>query len=175
MNALDFLFILAAVYCPLAGGLAGPLREATALLGVMAGFVLSGFLYPSAAGLLGRWFSDPDYLRLLGFLGVWMAVGFVLALAGLIADRMVKPRKGLKRRAGAAALGLLRAVCFAAALLVPLVAFFSENAAVLRHSRIAPHVLSLSQPLATVAPPALRDGFQTKARSLQNSWKGAGS
>ena len=55
----------------------------------------------------------------------------------------------------------------------PILASFL-NAAVLRHSRIAPHVLSLSQPLATVAPPALRDGFQTKARSLQNSWKGAG-
>jgi uncharacterized membrane protein required for colicin V production len=175
MNALDLLFILAALYCPLAGALGGPLREAAAAAGMLLGFILAGLLYPAAAGLLGRWFSDPDYLRLLGFLGVWMAVGSALALAGLIADRMLRPRKGIQRRTGAAALGLVRAVCFAAALLVPLVAFFSENAAVLRQSRFAPHVTRLSAPLSAVAPPALRDGFQTKVRSLRQSWEGAGS
>lgn len=171
MNALDLLFILAVVYCPLAGGLGGPLREGAAILGLVLGFVLACVFHPAAARLLGRWFSDPDYLLLLGFLAVWIGAGFVLALAGLVADRVLKPRKGIKRRAVASAMGLLRAAVFAAAMLIPLVAFFSENAAVLRRSRFAPRAMVLAEPLSAVAPAALRDGFRTKARSLRESWR----
>lgn len=170
MNAFDLLFILAAVYCPLAGWLAGPFREGTALSGLLLGFVLACFFHPDAAGMLERWFSDPDYLLLLGFLAVWMVVGFAMALAGLIADRIIKPRKGLKRRGLAAGLGLIRALCLGAALLIPLVAFFSENPAVLRRSRVAPALMTLSDPLAGIAPKALREGFRAKAEVLRARW-----
>ncbi len=170
MNAFDLLFVLAVVYCPLAGWLAGPFREGAALTGLLLGFVLACFFHPDAARMLARWFSDPDYLLLLGFLAVWMAAGFAMALAGLVADRFVKPRKGMKRRALAAGLGLARAVCFGAALLIPLVAFFSENPAVLRRSRVAPALMIVSDPLAGVAPEALREGFRAKARLLRARW-----
>jgi membrane protein required for colicin V production len=170
MNAFDLLLILSAVYCPLAGWLAGPFREGIALAGLLLGFVLACFFHPEAARLLERWFSDPDYLLLLGFLAVWMAAGFSAALGALIADRFVKPRKGLKRRALASGLGLVRAVCFGAVLLVPLVAFFSENPAVLRRSRVAPALMNLSAPLAGIAPRALREGFRTKAEVLRARW-----
>ncbi|MFP4582315.1 MAG: CvpA family protein [Thermodesulfobacteriota bacterium] len=164
------LFILALAYCPLAGWLAGPFREGTALVGLLLGFLLACFFHPEAAGMLGRWFSDPDYLSLLGFLAIWMAVGFVTALGGLVADRILKPRKGFKRRGLAAGIGLIRAVCFAAALLIPLVTFFSENAAVLRRSRFAPAVMGLSDPLVGIGPEPLREAFRSKARTLRRGW-----
>jgi membrane protein required for colicin V production len=170
MNAFDLLLILSAVYCPLAGWLAGPFREGIALAGLLLGFVLACFFHPQAARLLGRWFSDPDYLLLLGFLAVWMAAGFGAALGALVADRLIKPRKGWKRRALGSGLGLVRAVCFGAALLVPLVAFFSENPAVLRRSRIAPVLMNVSDPLTGIAPKALREGFRTKSQALRAHW-----
>lgn len=174
MNALDLLFILAVVYGPLAGWLSGPLREASAILGLALGFALACRFHPDAARLLGRWFSDPDYLSLAGFLAIWAAAGFAAGLAGLIADWTIGPRKGWKRRAGASVLGLLRAFCFAGALLVPLVAFLSENAAVLRRSRTVPAAMKIAEPLSAMAPTALRDRFRTKARALRESRPEAG-
>jgi membrane protein required for colicin V production len=172
MNALDILIIVILAYCTLAGLFRGLIREIAAVVGVFAGFFFAYTYYKEAAEYLSQWISDPAYLNILGFLAAFSGVYTLVWLVGFLFRKIVEEALGkwIDRLTGAL-MGAVKAILIISVLLVAFVAFLPENAAVIKNSKMTPHIIWASEQLVNLVPPELKKIFSQKVVQIKEKWK----
>jgi membrane protein required for colicin V production len=88
MNWVDFVFLVVIVYSALTGAWLGFLAEALSVAGVLAGTIVAGVSYTSAASVLGSLGVPTNARAWLGFVVCFVLVSLVFRLIALRARRI---------------------------------------------------------------------------------------
>jgi len=137
----------------------GFIRELISLAAVVVGLVVAALGYPRAA----LWFEDltrsHEVALGLGFLALFFGTLLVGALVSLLARKLVQ-KAGLQwfDRFLGGVFGLVRGVMVNCILLLAMVAFAIKPEAV-RHSLLAPYVMTVARVIALAMPSELKAQF----------------
>jgi len=172
MNPLDILMVIIFAYCLIMGFFRGLFREAFAIIGVVAGFYAAFNFYMKLAKYISKWFSDPAYMNLLSFVGIFCCIFVIIGTFGIIVRYLLKivPFGWLDRAFGGT-LGLLRGILIVSVLLLAFTTFLKDNAPVIRNSGLAPHVTLISEQISKFVSKDMKRKYDVKVRILKKSWK----
>ena len=168
MNALDWLLTLLLAYSVVRAVLRGFLREAFALGGLIAAFVLACWNYENVAIRLRTHFHEAAFTspvaRFAALLLILLAVMLVATLLGTLLKRTASAvGLGFFDRLFGALFGLARGVLLGMAALLALTAFL-PSASWIKNSLLAPYFLRATHAVSFVMPSELRsrlfDGLQ---------------
>jgi membrane protein required for colicin V production len=168
MNPLDWLLTLLLAYSILRAVLRGFLREAFALGGLAAAFLLACWNYENVAIRLQEFLHEatltPPLARFLAFLLILLVVMLVATLLGTLSKRTASAvGLGFFDRLFGALFGLARGVLLGMAVLLALTAFL-PSASWIKKSLLAPYFLRATHAVSFVMPSELRnrllDGLQ---------------
>ncbi|MDY0163023.1 CvpA family protein [Desulfobotulus sp.] len=173
MNPLDVGILCIVGFCLVRGIFRGLIREASSIIGVLAGFYAAYTYYPLLTGTLGKWFADPDIARMLAFFCIFLAVFVLIALLGtLIRTLLSVVFLGWVDRLAGGGFGFVKGVLIVSVILVGLTAFLPKNHELLGGSRLAPKAMLISEGLAALVPQDMKNLFHEKLESLRKSWPG---
>ena len=174
MNALDVAILIAIGGFALYGIWRGMIRLVLGFVAFALGIVLAAWFNAPLGARIGGWIESEAGRRLLAAALIFGAtvIGFTL-LAWLI-RRMLEPAKLLwaDRAAGAIA-GAAMGVLLAAAAMVPLTALLPADSAIIRESKLAPHVLAISSYLKGLVPEEMKKRYEESRERLRQTGESA--
>jgi len=175
MSLLDILIIIIFAYSMLLGFFRGFIREITAIAGVIGGFYCAYTWYPEGVKFLSRWLSDPNYLRIFGFLLIFFAVYTLAWLIGILIRRLAMEAFGKwPDRISGVVFSTVKSILLVSILLAVLVAFLPKSAPVLKNSALAPDVTLLSEKMVSIIPNEMKREFAEKIKHLRETWENTG-
>jgi uncharacterized membrane protein required for colicin V production len=153
MNLLDLCLLLFVVAGTLGGLASGFVKAAANLIGLVLGFLLGSFYFPSLAPFFLQWTGRVSVAGLLGFTVIALMVALVLDAIGHLATRLVQalPLQIVNRP-----LGMLPAAASAilvAGIALALLNGFSVLEGARAESRLAGWFLQVSAPVIDLLPP----------------------
>jgi membrane protein required for colicin V production len=173
MNALDFIIGLVLVFVLIRGIFRGLVEEIASIIGVFAGIYGAVFYYPRGAAFLGRWMSDTGYANILSFIIIFGLIYFVISILGVLIRYVLNIASlGWLDRLCGALFGIIKGVLIVSVLVMALTAFLPGNTPLMRHSRLAPPVLLVSERLVKIVPKDMKERFGEKLKELRKGWKG---
>lgn len=172
MNLLDTVLAVIAGYCIIRGVFRGLIKELSSIIGVMGGFYAAYSYYPHLTKYLARWVADPGYQRIIGFLIIFIVVFFAVSFAGIVIKYLMNIAfLGWTDRICGLLFGALKGGLIITVLLLVLTAFLPKNAAVIKRSWVAHHMIPVSAYLVKITPAEMKRDFRVKAKELKKSWQ----
>lgn len=172
MNLLDYVLAGIVGYCLIRGVFRGLIKELSSIVGVMGGFYAAYSYYPQLAKYLANWVTDPGYLKIISFLAIFILVFLVVSFAGMIIKYLMNIAfLGWTDRLFGLLFGSAKGVLIIAVLLLVLTTFLPKNAAILRKSWVAHHMMQYSAYLVKITPDEMKNSFSAKAKELKKSWQ----
>jgi len=172
MNPFDILAIVIFSYCLIRGLFRGLIKEVSSLIGVLAGFYAAYTYYPMASNVLRRWMSDPGYMNILGFLCIFCIVFLVVSILGVIVKFCLNIAfLGWLDRICGLGFGAIKGLLIVSVILMMLTAFLPKGSALVKNSKLAPHVMRISENMAKVVSKDMKQAFRDKLGVLESSWK----
>jgi membrane protein required for colicin V production len=172
MNLLDGIIIVILAYCLIRGIFRGLIKEVSAIIGVLGGYYAAYTYYPAVARLLAQWISNPGYLNIISFLILFLAVFWIVSVAGVVLKYLMNIAfLGWTDRISGALFGALKATLIILVLILVLTTFLPSNAPIIRDSRGAHVLMRASAYLVKVAPKDMKHRFETKMKALDKSWR----
>ena len=169
MNPLDWLFAVLLTYSAVRAALNGFFREAFTLAGLVIGFPLACWYYPTLAHSLAGLITTPTLAQLAAFLLILTAVTVTASLLGRILRRGARTvGLGFADRLGGALFGLVRGTLLATAILLAVTAFL-PSAPWVRNSQIAPYLLRAAHAVSFTMPADLRIRLRDTLQHLNHS------
>jgi membrane protein required for colicin V production len=168
-NWLDWMLAAILVVSVIAAILKGFVRELIALAALVGGVAIAAVGYRRAA----VWFEDlaksHEIALGLGFLSLFLGTVILGALAGVLAQKLIKKAdlQWFDRFLGGI-FGLVRGVAVDCVILLALVAFSIKPAAV-NESSLAPYVTMGTRVIARVLPLGLRERFREGFQEFRNA------
>lgn len=173
MNPLDVGILCIVGFCLVRGIFRGLIREASSIIGVLAGFYAAYTYYPLLTEVLEQWVTDPEMARMLAFLAIFLGVFAVIALIGsLIRTLLSVVFLGWVDRLAGGGFGCVKGILIVSVVLVALTSFLPKNHELLQASRLAPQTMVLSESLTALVPKDLKERFYEKLEALRKSWPG---
>ncbi len=174
-NWLDFVLIIIMVASVASGLARGFARIIVGTAAALLAILLAIWFYGAAGGFLSSYVSHPSIANLIGFLIVFGGVLILGAVAGKALALMFKwVGLGWLDRVLGGALGLVRGLLFAMAVILMLMAFAKEPPPrSVAESAIAPYLVEASGVLAMIAPRELREGFDRSYEKVRDFWRKA--
>jgi membrane protein required for colicin V production len=175
VNWLDFVLLIV-IGASVASGLArGFARIIVGMAAAVLAVLLAIWFYGPAGGFLAPYVSHVSVAHLLGFLIVFCGVLIAGALAAKLLAVMFKwVGLGWLDRLMGGALGAVRGLLFAIAIILMLMAFAKEPPPEsVAESSIAPYVVEAAGVAAMLAPRELRDGFDRSYEKTRKLWEQA--
>lgn len=158
----DALILLFWLVCLVRGWFRGPVSELFSIAGIIGGLVVAAWIYSPLAAALPGAIGSEQLGRTASFLLVFSFIFLLLSVSGVVATYLMHVRrKGWLRRTFGAVLGILKGILTLAVLLVPLVAFFPQEAAWVGRSIIFPYEKLLAEKVACVTPAILQRKFSS--------------
>lgn len=172
MNLLDILLVMIVAGSVVAGFVAGFARVGIGFLATIAGLLFGFWFYGIPAAMIHKYVSSQQFCNLLGFMLVFLGA---IALGGLFAKLLSKIFKWtglswLDRLLGGM-FGVVRGALIAIAFVAVLMAFTSKplpNWMV--DSKLLPYAVDASDLCASLAPQALKEGFEDGLREIRRTW-----
>ena len=172
MNLLDIILALILGYCLVRGIFRGLIKELSSIVGVLGGFYAAYTYYPQLAKYLARWVTDPGYLSIISFMLIFTVVFLVVGVAGVVIKYLMNIAfLGWTDRICGALFGSLKGLLITTVLLVVLTTFLPGNAAILKQSWVARHMMQFSAYLVKVTPKEMKKNFAVKVKELNKSWQ----
>ena len=172
MNPFDILTIVILAYSIIRGIFRGLIKEMSSIVGVLAGYYAAYSYYAAIAALLSRWITNTAYVNIVSFLILFSVVFLIVSALGVILKYVLRIAfMGWLDRICGAAFGLAKAILIAAVLLIVLTTFLPQNAPIVTHSVLAPHVTTVSEIMVKVLSKDMKQKFYTKMEALKKSWK----
>jgi membrane protein required for colicin V production len=172
MNLLDGVLLVILGYCLIRGIFRGLIKELSAIIGVLGGYYTAYTYYPAIARQLARWISNPGYLNIISFLLLFMAVFWIVSIAGVVLKYLMNIAfLGWTDRISGALFGALKAMLINVVLILVLTTFLPRNASIIRDSRGAHGLMCFSAYLVKVAPKEMKHSFEAKMKALNKSWQ----
>jgi membrane protein required for colicin V production len=172
MNPFDIVIIVILSFCLIRGIFRGLVKEVSAIIGVLAGFYAAYTYYVQTAKYLSRWISNVSYCNILSFLIIFCGVLIIVNILGIIIKYILKiASMGWIDRISGAGFGIIKAVLIVSILLIMLTAFLPKGSPIIRNSMFAPYITMVSERLAKVIPPSMKDQFSVKLKDFKEAWK----
>lgn len=158
----DALILLFWLVCLFRGWFRGPVSELFSIAGIISGLVVAAWIYSPLAAALPGGIGSEQLRRSASFILIFSGVFLLLSVSGVVAAYLMDiRRKGWMQCTFGAVLGILKGILAIAVLLVPLVAFFPQNAAWVGRSTIFPYENLLAEKVACVTPAILQRKFSS--------------
>jgi membrane protein required for colicin V production len=172
MNLLDGVLVVILGYCLIRGIFRGLIKEVSAIIGVLGGYYAAYTYYPSIARLLAHWISNSGYLNIISFLLIFMAVFWIVSIAGAVLKYLMNIAfLGWTDRISGALFGALKAMLINMVLILVLTTFLPQNATIIKDSRGAHGLMRFSAYLVKVTPKEMKHSFEAKMKELNKSWQ----
>jgi membrane protein required for colicin V production len=172
MNLLDTVLAVIAGYCLVRGVFRGLIKELSSIVGVMGGFYAAYSYYSLVAKHLARWVTDPGYQRIISFLIIFLVVFLAVSFAGMVIKYLMNIAfLGWTDRICGLIFGSIKGVLIITVLLLVLTAFLPKNAAIIKESWVAHHMIPFSAFLVKITPDEMKRSFGAKAKELKKSWQ----
>ncbi|MBU4319171.1 MAG: CvpA family protein [Proteobacteria bacterium] len=173
MNSLDIIIACILGYCLIRGIFRGLIKELSSIVGVLAGVYLASAYYPLTSNLLSKWVANASYRDISGFLMIFCGVLLVVGVVGVIIRYLLKiASAGWVDRLLGTLFAVVKAVLIVSVILVILTSFLPKNAAIMKNSILAPHVVYVSEKIIQMVPESMKAEFYNKFKELKNTWKG---
>lgn len=174
MNHLDYAIIAVIALGALYGLARGALRMATSILSVALGVAAAAAWYGRVAAVVERELSlGATAGAVVGYLVVFAAVATAVEFAGRRVVRLAHIiNLNWVDRLGGAIFGAALAAVFAGVDVLLLASLIPADSALLRDSRLAPHVIAYNQSLLAYVPSEVKEIYAQKREELMRYWSG---
>jgi membrane protein required for colicin V production len=168
LNPLDWLLALILAFSVIRAGMRGLVREAFALVGLIAGFLLACWNFDNLAIQLRGLVNDRPVADMLSFFLILAGVLIVATLLGKLLSRTASAAGlGFFDRLFGALFGLARGALLALALLLAVTAFLPA-APWVQTSSLAPYFLRASHAVSFVMPSDLQQQLTKGLERVRN-------
>ena len=172
MNLLDYVLAVIVGYCLVRGIFRGMIKELSSIVGVMGGFYAAYSYYPQLAKYISRWVTNPGYLSIFSFLVIFLLVFLAVSFAGVVIKYLMNISfLGWTDRICGTLFGFTKGLLITVVILLVLTTFLPKNAAIIKKSWVAHHMMQFSAYLVQVTPKEMKQNFSTKAKELNKSWQ----
>lgn len=167
MNGFDIAVAIVLSLFLIKGIIRGFIKEIASLFGLVISFALASLFYSSGAGLLDSYIETASYRDVLGFLLVFLVAYVIIAVIGLLMDKVFKMTmaKPLNIILGAL-VGLLKGIFLAALLLLGVSAFVAPDEPLLKDSQSRPLLLPVADNMKKLTPANLKKQFEAKKNEV---------
>ena len=169
MNPLDWMLAILLTYSVVRAVMQGFFREAFALGGLLAGFLLACWYYRQLAVQLAGLISSPPIAQFASFLILLAACMVIASLLGKTLHKAAKVAGlGFLNRLMGGLFGLLRGAVLGTAVLTALTAFLPASQWI-TNSLLAPYFLRAAHAVSFVMPSDLKTRFRDGVERVRHS------
>lgn len=174
-NWLDAVLLIVFALSVGSGMMKGFARIVMGVAASIAGLFFALWFYGLAGSFFEPYVASKGISNFIGFVVILLGLSFLGSLGGrLIQFAAKKAGLGWLDRLLGAGVGFVRALLFAIAFVMILVAFTPKPPAKsVVESRFAPYILDASKLLVAIAPRELRDGFFRSYDEIKARWEKA--
>jgi len=174
LNIFDYIIAAIIIYCIIRGIFRGIIKEASSIIGVLAGLYAAYNYYPSLSkDLLGfkNLFPSGEYVDIISFLLLFSIVFLMVGALGILIRFLLKIvfMSWVDRLFGGA-FGFIRGFMIASMLVLVLTTFLSSGASVISESAFCPYVASVSGTMSRFAGTAMQNQFNKKMNVAKQAW-----
>jgi membrane protein required for colicin V production len=165
MNLLDFVLAVIVGYCLVRVVFRGMIKELSSIVGVMGGFYAAYSYYPQLAKYLSQWVTNPGYLSIFSFMAIFLLVFLAVSFTGVVIKYLMNISfLGWTDRICGALFGCTKGLLITVIILLVLTTFLPKNAAIIKKSQVARHMMQLSAYLAQVTPKEMKQSFSNNTK-----------
>lgn len=171
MNGFDILLLALACVLVVVGMVKGLVRILIGVAALIAAFAVAVRYHTGLAERLVALDFGLEWLRLLAWLMIFLAVIIAGGLLAFLVRRLVKAAMlGWADRLGGAALGLAAAMLAAALVVLPLVAYSPGGQRWIADSLLAPYVTVITDVANRLVPDDLSERYRVRVEDLRREW-----
>ena len=164
MNLLDYVIIIAMGYLIIKGVLRGFLREISSLAGIILGIWLGNMYQPQLTIYLKNYLPSSQYLPLISFAAIFIAVVLLCNLIGWVLKLLLKKiMLGWLDRTLGSCLAFAKGVLIIYLFIVMLTFFLPGKTPLIAGSKLAPWIVRSYQVMSSLISP---DHYQNLKRKI---------
>lgn len=174
MNPFDIAIIVIMTFCLIRGAFRGIIKEASSIVGVIAGIWAAYSYYQPLSGLvdkIGQIFPSSSYIDIFSFLIIFGAVFAGVSALGVLIKYLLKIvfMSWVDKVCGAG-FGMIKGFMIVSVLLLILTAFLDSGTPLVKNSVLSPYVSSASETMSRFASKDMRKKFSDKMEVARKSW-----
>ncbi len=171
MNIFDYVIASIIVFCIIRGIFRGIIKEASSIIGVLAGLYAAYTYYPNVSRVISVFEFSEKYLNILSFLLLFTLVLLMVGALGILIRFVLKiVFLAWVDRLFGGVFGFIRGLMIASVIVFVLTAFLSSGASIIRESVLTPYVASVAGAMSRFAGQSLRNQFNTNMNAAKKSW-----
>lgn len=171
MNIFDYVIASIIIFCIVRGVFRGIIKEASSIIGVLAGLYAAYTYYPNVSRVIAVFEFSEKYLNILSFLLLFTVVLLMVGALGILIRFVLKiVFLAWVDRLFGGIFGFVRGFMIASVLVFVLTAFLSSGAAIIRESVFTPYVASVAGAMSHFAGQSLRSRFNANMNEAKKSW-----
>lgn len=172
MNPLDITFSVIIAFSLIRGGFRGIVKEASAIVGVFGGFFAAYTYYPLLAQKLTPFIDSDAWLNITSFLIIFGVIFTAVSILGVLIKYLLKVVfLGWVDRLCGAGFGLVKGILISAVLLMAFATFLEKGTPLIRDSKTAPYITTVSEALSSFTSKDLRKEFTVKIEHARKKWE----
>jgi membrane protein required for colicin V production len=171
MNLLDVLIIVFFVLCILRGIFRGLITGLISILTLFVSFYVASNYCSGLVTMLSRWSFEIAYLKILGWLIIFLIVYVAAKFLGTIAKDLlnVEFHPWVDRTLGAG-VSIAQGILAVSILLFVLTAFIPKDTSMITKSQLAVHAIPITEKMTLMVPKGIRHDFKQRIGSYQKVW-----
>lgn len=172
MNLFDIAIVVILGYCLIRGIFRGFIKEAAAIVAILAGFYAAYMFHGEVSPHLSQWIADPDYRLLAAFALVFFGVFFFITLVGVLIRMLARAAAlGVVDRFFGAVFGGAKAVLLVTLIYIVLVTFTPAGGMTfIKDSKLAPPVVATGQAIVDLMPDGMTQAYDRKIKEFKKGW-----
>ena len=172
MNMFDVVILVIVSFCLIRGLFRGFIREASSIVGVIAGFYGASTYYPLVESSFSRWIDNPGFRKILAFFLLFCAILVVINLvAALIRYFLNIVFLGWVDRLCGLVFGGAKGVIIVAVLLIAITTLLPRNTTFISESLLAPQVAIVSQAISVFVARDMQQQLHLKIKGIKKNWE----
>ena len=172
MNLFDITVIIIVGFCLIRGGFSGLVREASGIIGLVAGFYGANTYYLRLVPYTAQWIETPGIQKMVSFfilfLGILILVGL---LARLIRTLLRLVFLGWVDRTFGVCFGAIKGILIATILFIFVTTFLPGSSRFLDGSRTAPYLVQTANAVAVFVSRGIKSDFNQHLEGMRKEWK----
>lgn len=161
-------------YCVIRGAFRGIIKEASSIVGVIAGIWAAYTYYPNMAKALGGFadmFPSAGYLNIVSFMILFGLVFIAISALGVLMKLLLKiVFLGWVDKLCGASFGFIKGFLIAAMLLLILTTFLDKGTPLIKNSILSPYIASASETMSRFGSKDIRHEFGAKIDAARKNW-----
>lgn len=172
MNILDGVFLIILLLTLFRGLIRGLVKEVIFILALILSFVAAHIGHEPLQPEMAELIPDEQIAATVAYVLIFVCVMLLVLFLGRVLSGLMRTLMlGWLDRLGGAVMGFFKGVAFCAVIILVIIIFFEREAYPLRESLIAPHVIQVSQEMASFIPTHLKERFWEAAEELHELWQ----